>query len=729
MTAAAIRVLYVDNELSLLETGKLFLERSGDFTITTALSAPEAIRLLELERFDAIISDYQIPWMDGIQFLVEVRTRFGQIPFILLTGRGREEVVIQAINSGADFYLQKGDNPKAQFAELSHKIKQAVSWKKAEDAFKKSEEKYRHLIEHSDEAIVIAQDGMLQLINHRMVEFTGYSEQELLSIQFSAVIHPDDHAMVVEWYQKRINVEESPSRYTFRLSPKDGSTRWIEISVAATDWDGHPATLNFLTDITERKWTEEALLLFGYSAGQHLSIQEIAAKIHPDDRTLAHEALTRVIGTGEPYTIDIWIYRNDTGELRFIHSKGQLLKSEQGDSASVFGINLDVPEQKRAEEELRANLNELTRQVSALRESDEKYRAIYDQSPIAIELYDATGTLAHANPACLNLFGIEDIQAIQNFSLFADPNINDEQKEKLHLGGTVQYQGPFDFEKVKTLDLYPTSREGIIWLDVLITPLRNSADSITGFLVQIQDITERKMMEYEIRSLNRDLEQRVVERTSQLNASLEDKIVLLREVHHRVRNNFQIIISLLNLQSQSIEDEKTQQVFRESQNRVRAIALVHEKLYQSTDIAKIDFDNYIRFLGNSLLQFYGMKGKGIILNTRIQDIHVDINTAIPIGLIVNELVSNSLKFAFPDGGRGEISLAIQRENAILTIMYKDNGIGIPADLDWRNAKSLGLRLVIALVGQLDGTIELDRTMRTTFTIVVKENEGGFPISP
>ena len=259
MMAAAIRVLYVDDEPDLLDIGKLFLEESGDFTVTTALSAPEAIRLLEQEKFDAIISDYQMPGMDGIQFLVEVRTRFGPTPFILFTGRGSEEIVIQAINSGADFYLQKGGEPGAQFAELTHKIKAAASGKRADDALRKSEEKYRHLIEHANEAIVVVQDGMPKLVNHQTVEFTGYSEQELLSMSISAFIHPDDRAMVVERYQERMNGEELPSHYAFRLSSKDGRTRWVEISVVVIDWEGRPATLNFLTDITERNQAEEAL--------------------------------------------------------------------------------------------------------------------------------------------------------------------------------------------------------------------------------------------------------------------------------------------------------------------------------------------------------------------------------------------------------------------------------------------------------------------------------------
>jgi PAS domain S-box-containing protein len=254
--AEAIRVLYVDDEPGLLDIGKRFLERSGDFIVTTTTSTPEAIRLLEKERFDTIVSDYQMPGMDGIQFLVEVRRRFGEVPFILFTGKGREEVVIQAINSGADFYLQKGGEPGAQFAELSHKIKQAASRRRVDDALRKSEEKYRHLVEHSNEAIVVAQDGMLRLVNHKAAEFTGYSEQELLSMPFSTVIHPDDCAMVVDQYEKQLKREELPSRYSFRLDPKDSSTRWVENSVTSIDWEGRPATLNLLTDITERKRTE-----------------------------------------------------------------------------------------------------------------------------------------------------------------------------------------------------------------------------------------------------------------------------------------------------------------------------------------------------------------------------------------------------------------------------------------------------------------------------------------
>jgi two-component sensor histidine kinase len=274
-------------------------------------------------------------------------------------------------------------------------------------------------------------------------------------------------------------------------------------------------------------------------------------------------------------------------------------------------------------------------------------------------------------------------------------------------------------------------------------PIKDTGKKVIGVAVFTQDITERKRADETIRAFSEDLERKVIERTSelsdvnlklvteigirinaekQLTKTVGEKEVLLREVHHRVKNNLQIIISLLNLQSRYITDEGTLSAFRESQNRIKAMALVHEKLYQSTDVSKINLDNYIRFLSDNLFQFFGMKGKGVTFTTDIHDISLAIDTAIPIGLMINELISNSLKYAFPDGRKGEISIAIYRQDTTLTVMYKDNGIGIPDDFDWRNARSLGLRLVISLVEQLEGTIELDQTTGTAFNIVVKEKQ-------
>jgi two-component sensor histidine kinase len=223
-----------------------------------------------------------------------------------------------------------------------------------------------------------------------------------------------------------------------------------------------------------------------------------------------------------------------------------------------------------------------------------------------------------------------------------------------------------------------------------------------------------------LKQFNEELEKGIAERTEKLNESLEEKVLLLREIHHRVNNNLQILISILNLQSRNNPDENAKAALQETLNRVRAMALVHEKLYRSGDIAKIKLEEYVRFLTNSLIQSFEMRDRGIRFTPDIQGIFLDVNTAIPVGLIINELVSNSLKYAFPDGRDGEISIAIRRENDTLSILFKDNGVGIPQDVDWRNSKSLGLRLVVSLVEQLEGTIEMDRTAGTTFTIVVKE---------
>lgn len=199
--------------------------------------------------------------------------------------------------------------------------------------------------------------------------------------------------------------------------------------------------------------------------------------------------------------------------------------------------------------------------------------------------------------------------------------------------------------------------------------------------------------------------------------SLKEKEVLLKEIHHRVKNNLQIITSLLNLQSAQIKDPEASVLFRESQARVRSMALIHEKLYQSKDLARIDFDSYVRDLMVYLFRSYAANSDQIHLHIETNNMFLEIDTAIPCGLIVSELVTNTIKYAFPNGRRGDLYIALGPEDdGHLTLSVKDTGVGFAEGFDWRESDSLGLQLVSTLASQLHGTIQVDGTSGTSFKI-------------
>lgn len=206
----------------------------------------------------------------------------------------------------------------------------------------------------------------------------------------------------------------------------------------------------------------------------------------------------------------------------------------------------------------------------------------------------------------------------------------------------------------------------------------------------------------------------------QLLQSLNEKEVLLKEVHHRVKNNLQVISSILNLQSSFVKDEAILEILQESQNRIKSMSFIHETLYQTKNFSSIDFSDYITNIGNNLVRSYQLYENKIQIRYTLQHVHLDLDIAIPCGLIINELVSNALKYAYPGDTKGVIEVGLKQKDNIVTLTVADKGIGLPGDLDIENNESLGLQLVLALVEQINAKMEVQNNGGTIFIINFKK---------
>ena len=348
-------------------------------------------------------------------------------------------------------------------------------------------------------------------------------------------------------------------------------------------------------------------------------------------------------------------------------------------------------------EMLQVDITELKRVEEALLESEERYRALFDRSLELVYIHDFEGHFIDANEAALNLFGYkkEELRDLDIASLLSEDQLPFTRK-------TMQEIRETGFQKDLTECRLRLRNGNEVYVETKGSAII-SKGTYTGIQVLARNITERKQAEEKIKN------------------SLAEKEVLLKEVHHRVKNNLMIIIGLIKMQETKAANEMFNPLMQELEGRIRAMALVHEGLYKSADLAHVNLQNYIEMMSTQIHAQFGVD-RDIRFSVQAAGVDVDLDSAVPCGLILNELIANAFKHAFPDGRTGsgagncEINVIVNQAGGMIGLAVADNGVGLPADLDWEKSDTLGLRLIKMLSKQINGSIELDRSAGTVFRL-------------
>jgi len=291
-------VLYVDDETGFLELGKAFLESTSGFKVDIMEDAKEALNRLLTERYDAIVSDYQMPDMDGISFLKELRRRNNRTPFIIFTGKGREDVAIDALNSGADFYLQKGGNPSAQFAELSNMIKQSVCKRKNEIQLHRTKQSLMAITDNMIDCMMVTDENgfTLTLNKSTMKAMRGDREEKLIGVNIFDYVLEGDRGRIMEDFKRTLRGEGNETK-PFRIRALDGSTHWMEGVSTRIRFEGRDAVMVIFRDVSRRITAEDRLRL---SEERYASIVEsqsdLICRFLPDmDVTFMNRSFVSII--------------------------------------------------------------------------------------------------------------------------------------------------------------------------------------------------------------------------------------------------------------------------------------------------------------------------------------------------------------------------------------------------------------------------------------------------
>jgi len=392
-----------------------------------------------------------------------------------------------------------------------------------------------------------------------------------------------------------------------------------------------------------------------------------------------------------PYSGEVNLLRKDGSTFPSFLSINNLI-STGNQFVGIMGISRDISD-------IKAKENEIKKQAS-------KLNAIIESSSHFFFTVDKQRKITSFNELFKNDVEEKYKHTIEVgdlfYSIFAIKQ-REIDREEMKLFWEKKFQSVFKGEKERFENKRYDSEGKVFYREIYLNPIYNKSREIKEVSCIGHDTTKQRIAEKELQN------------------SLEEKNVLLQEVHHRVKNNMQVISSILSLQSTYVKDEETVNILRESQSRIRAMAAIHERLYRTKNFSDIKFSSYVKNLAENIIETYELSNKTVELSCKLDEVFLTLDLAIPCGLIINELISNSLKYAFKNKERGKISVILINEKRKITLKLADDGIGFPKEVDYKKTESLGLQLVSTLVEQIEGTIKLENQKGTSFIIEFSPN--------
>lgn len=533
----------------------------------------------------------------------------------------------------------------------------------------------------------------------------GYSKEELKKLNLKDVDVPE-YALEIK---SRMDELKKKGQLLFESAHqhKNGTIIPVEVNARVVKFKGKKLILSVARDINDRKIIQseitrsrklsqiintlpDYLTIVDFEGNIELTNPYLQKNLGWGDevrgenirilleKELSLEKLKKLLNQGYLHQEEVNL-KHKNGKVIPAILNAALITDAEGKPLNIIAIARDVSQLKEVELELEKSRIFLEKIIDSLRDG--------------FSVLTKDGEHVMVNPALCQMtgFNADELLGQGPPHPYWGDNVSTQKILNKVIGGDMD-----DFElvfKKKDGSLFP----------VIVSPSSlMSPEGEIYYFATVKDISSLKQIEEDLKK------------------SLQEKDVLMKEIHHRVKNNLQIISSLLSLQSDYIQNKTDLAIFKDSQCRAKSMALIHEKLYQSGLLKSINIKDYIQALASELIGTYSAEGKIITLDMDVDDILMDVDTAIPLGLILNEIITNSLKHAFVEK-EGEIKVYLKSSDDQIQLEVADNGIGMRTDIDWRNTDSLGLQLVNSLCRQIDGEIELDNAHGTCFKIIFPLN--------